>query len=65
MGLGSSDDKTVRGAAWVVSDDTALNVAELKKLHARLKSQNADVKTLAFAHSGPIERIDGLRVVGD
>lgn len=62
---GRSDDKRVRGAPWVVSDDTAQNRAELKKLTARLKAENAEPKTLAFSHSGPIEGLDGLLTAGD
>lgn len=46
------------------SDDTAQNLAELKKLYARLKAENADVKTLAFAHIGPHQGYEGLQLQG-
>lgn len=57
---GKSSGTAIRSAPWVFSDDTGQNVAELKKLHARLKAENADVKTLAFAHAGPLEGVDLL-----
>lgn len=57
---GRSNGKGVRPAPWVFSDDTAQNLAELKKLHARLKAENAEVKTLAFSHTGPLEGLDLL-----
>ena len=58
---GRSSGKGIKPAPWVFSDDTALNAAELKKLHARLKVERAEVKTLAFAHTGPL---DGLELLG-
>jgi hydroxyacylglutathione hydrolase len=58
--MGRAGGKGVKPAPWVVSDDTAQNVAELKKLHERLKAENAPVKTLVFSHTGPHEGLDGL-----
>ncbi len=57
---GRSNGTGIKGAPWVVSDDTAQNLSELQKLHARLKAENAVVTTLAFAHSGPLDGLDLL-----
>lgn len=57
---GRSNGKGIKPAPWIFSDDTAQNGAELKKLHARLKGENAEVKTLAFAHAGPLDGLDLL-----
>lgn len=59
-----SDGKTLKAAPWVFSDDTVQNLASLKKLHARLKEENAVVKLLAPAHSGQIEDVDALLTAG-
>lgn len=55
-----ADGKTVRGAPWAFTDDQPQNKASLKALHARLKADNVEVKTLAFAHTGPIDNVDAL-----
>ena len=62
---GRSDGKSLKAAPWLFSDDPAQNVASVKKLHERLKAENAVVKTLAPAHSGPIEGLDALLTAGD
>lgn len=62
---GRSGGKGVKPAPWVVSDDCDQNVAELKKLHARLKAENAEVTTLAFSHAGPVEGLDQLLTAAD
>jgi glyoxylase-like metal-dependent hydrolase (beta-lactamase superfamily II) len=46
-------------APWVVTDDPAENVRSLKALHEKLKPLGT-VKTLAFAHSGPVDGLDAL-----
>ena len=48
----TSDDGTIVGAAWVFSDSQAQDRASLVALDERLKRENADVKAIAFAHSG-------------
>lgn len=57
---GKSDGKSIKPAPWLFSDDPAQNVAELKKLHARLKAENADVKTMVFSHAGSLDGADAL-----
>jgi metallo-beta-lactamase class B len=52
---GASKDGTVMKAVGLFSKDSAQNVASLKALIARLTPRAADVKTLAFAHTGPLE----------
>jgi glyoxylase-like metal-dependent hydrolase (beta-lactamase superfamily II) len=61
---GKADGKSIKSAPGIFSDDTAQNVASLKKLHERLKAENAEVKTLAFSHSGPVEGLDALLGAG-
>lgn len=53
-------DGTVRPAPWIFSDDTAENRRSLGALSKRLKALSPEVKTLAFAHSGPLDGIGGL-----
>lgn len=55
-----ADGKTIRGAPWAFTDDQAQNKASLKALHARLKAENVEVKTLAFGHTAPIDGMDAL-----
>jgi hydroxyacylglutathione hydrolase len=57
---GRSSGTGIKAAPWVFSDDVPQNVVELKKLHARLKAENAEVKTLAFAHTGELDGLDLL-----
>jgi glyoxylase-like metal-dependent hydrolase (beta-lactamase superfamily II) len=51
----SETDGTLRPAFWFVSEDTALNVASLKALAARLSPSSGEVKYLTFSHSGALE----------
>lgn len=51
----SGTDGTLRPAFWFVSEDTALNVASLKALTARLNSSPGEVKYLTFSHSGALK----------
>ncbi|MCG3212702.1 MAG: Hydroxyacylglutathione hydrolase [Anaerolineae bacterium] len=51
----SNTDGTLRPAFWFVSEDTALNVASLKTLAARLDPSPGEVKYLTFSHSGALE----------
>ncbi len=57
---GKSDGKGIKPAPWLFSDDPALNVAELKKLHGKLKADRAEVKTLVFSHAGSLDGVDLL-----
>jgi len=52
---GGGKDGTLMPAVRVFSKDTNQNIASLKALAARLQPRAAEVKTLAFAHSGPLE----------
>ncbi|MBS1153454.1 MAG: hypothetical protein H6Q89_5152 [Myxococcaceae bacterium] len=61
---GRVNGRAIKHADALYSDDVAQNIAELMKLHARLKAEEAWVHTLAFAHSGPIEGLDPLLTAG-
>ncbi len=50
----------VAGPAWVFSEDRKLGRESLQRLSARLSSDYAPVRVLAFAHSGAIEGGDAL-----
>ena len=54
--LGDAADATsnggLRGAPWLFSDDQAQDRASLVALPQRLSQEGADVKAIAFAHSG-------------
>lgn len=52
---GGSKDGAVMPAVRLFSKDPGENVASLKALSARLEPRAAEVKTLAFAHSGPLD----------
>src|SRR4029077_10492698 len=52
---GGSKDGTVMPAVRLFSKDPDRNVASLKSLEARLQPRAAEVRTLAFAHTGPLE----------
>lgn len=56
----AGDDGKLVPAPWVFSDDTKENRRSLEALGARLKTEGAAVKKLAFAHSGPLDGIDAL-----
>ena len=62
---GKSDEKSINAAPWAFTDDPKQNKASLKALHARLKAENVDVKTLAFGHTGPLDGLDLLLTAGD
>ena len=48
----TKDDGTIIGAPWVFSDSQPQDRASLAALDERLKRDNADVKAIAFSHSG-------------
>jgi hydroxyacylglutathione hydrolase len=51
---GASKDGEVMKAVRLFSKDSGQNVASLKSLEARLQPRAAEVKVLAFAHTGPL-----------
>jgi hydroxyacylglutathione hydrolase len=51
---GGSKDGKVMKAIRLFSKDSAQNVASLKALVTRLKPREAEIKALAFAHTGPL-----------
>lgn len=53
-------DGQVRNAPWVFSDDTDECKQSVSALAKRLEAEHAEVKTLAFAHSGPLEGLAPL-----
>lgn len=56
---GQADGK-VRNAPWVFSDDLEEGRRSAVALGKRLAAENAAVKTLAFAHSGPLDGLQPL-----
>ncbi len=42
------------------SDDVAQNRQAIEALASRLRAEHAEVKKLAFAHSGPLDGVDAL-----
>ncbi len=52
---GGGKDGTLMPAVRLFSKDPGQNVASLKALETRLQPRAAEVKTLAFAHSGPLD----------
>lgn len=52
---GGAKDGTMMPAVSLFSKDPDRNVASLKALETRLQPRAAEVKMLAFAHSGPLE----------
>jgi hydroxyacylglutathione hydrolase len=52
---GGSKDGTVMPAVRLFSADPDRNVASLKALEQRLQPRAGEVKTLAFAHTGPLD----------
>jgi hydroxyacylglutathione hydrolase len=52
---GASKDGLMMKAVRLFSKDSAQNVASLKALEARLEPRSAEIKALAFAHTGPLE----------
>ena len=57
---GGAKDGTMMPAVSLFSKDPAQNVASLKALSARLQPRAADVKTLSFAHTGPLDGLQPL-----
>ena len=53
-------DGTLLPAVRFISDNSAQNVAALKALAERLRLRGPEVKTLAFAHSGPLDGLGPL-----
>jgi hydroxyacylglutathione hydrolase len=51
---GASKDGAMMKAVRLFSKDSGQNVASLKKLAARLQPRAAEIKMLAFAHTGPL-----------
>jgi glyoxylase-like metal-dependent hydrolase (beta-lactamase superfamily II) len=58
---GGGKDGTVMRAVTLFSKDPSENVASLKALEARLEPRAAEVKVLAFAHSGPLDGFGPLK----
>lgn len=57
-------DGQVRNAPWVFSDDVDECRRSVMALAKRLDAEHAEVKTLAFAHSGPLEGLAPLLAFG-
>ncbi len=51
---GASKDGVMMKAVRLFSKDSAQNVTSLKALEARLQPRAAEIKALAFAHTGPL-----------
>ena len=51
---------TLRPAPWVFSDDPQVNQGSLKALSKRLKEDHAEVKLMAYSHSGTTPGSDAL-----
>jgi glyoxylase-like metal-dependent hydrolase (beta-lactamase superfamily II) len=62
---GASKDGDVMKAVRLFSADSAQNVASLKKLEARFVPRAAEVKMLAFAHTGPLVGLQPLVAFAD
>jgi glyoxylase-like metal-dependent hydrolase (beta-lactamase superfamily II) len=58
---GASSKGEVMKAVRLFSKDSSQNVASLKALAARLAPRAAEVKELAFAHTGPLVGFEPLR----
>ena len=57
---GASKSGDVMKAVRIFSKDSALNVASLKALAARLRPREAEIKALAFGHTGSLEGLGPL-----
>jgi glyoxylase-like metal-dependent hydrolase (beta-lactamase superfamily II) len=55
---GASKEGFMMPAVSLISKDPAVNVASLKALEARLAPRAADIKILAYAHTGPLPGFD-------
>ena len=56
----ASAEGDVRKAVGLFSKDGGQNVASLKALSARLKPRAAEIRELAFAHTGPLVGFEPL-----
>jgi len=59
---GGGKDGKMMPAVRLFSKDPAQNVASLKSLETRLEPRAAEVKVLAFAHSGPLDGFEAFEV---
>jgi glyoxylase-like metal-dependent hydrolase (beta-lactamase superfamily II) len=57
---GSDKAGKLKGAVDLFSDNPKLNVVSLKSLAERLKDKSGTIKTLSFAHSGPLHTLQPL-----
>jgi glyoxylase-like metal-dependent hydrolase (beta-lactamase superfamily II) len=57
---GASKDGSMMKAVRLFSKDSTQNVASLRALAARLRPRAAEIKELAFAHTGPLVGFDPL-----
>jgi glyoxylase-like metal-dependent hydrolase (beta-lactamase superfamily II) len=62
---GASKEGKVMKAVGLFSKDSTGNVASLKALAARLKPRAADIKVLAFAHTGPLNGFEPLELFAE
>jgi len=56
-------DGTMKGSAWIFTDNQAQDRASLVNLDKRLSQEHADVKAIAFAHEGVV--VKGLAPLDD
>lgn len=56
---GGTDGK-LHGAPWLFSDDPAQNLASMRALGAKLKTEGAEVKLIVPAHSAALEGVEPL-----
>lgn len=56
----ATSDGRVEGAEWIFSLDRTASRAALAALAARLEAERADVRALAFSHSGPLDSLEPL-----
>jgi glyoxylase-like metal-dependent hydrolase (beta-lactamase superfamily II) len=56
----ATSDGRVRGAPWIFSEDRGASDAALAELARRLEAERADVRALAFSHSGPLDSLAPL-----
>jgi|SRR5580704_1615653 hydroxyacylglutathione hydrolase len=57
---GASKEGTMMKAVRLFSKDSTQNVASLKALASRLQPRSQEIKTLAFAHTGPLTGFEPL-----
>jgi hydroxyacylglutathione hydrolase len=61
-GASGSKNGELTPAKYLFSDDQKEDIASLKALEQKLESRADEIKTLEFAHSGPLAGFDPLRV---